>query len=31
MPTTTQFQVTFDCEEPPRLAAFWCEVLGYVV
>ncbi len=26
-----QFQVTFDCAEPARLAAFWCEVLGYVV
>ncbi|MCX2967953.1 MULTISPECIES: VOC family protein [Streptomyces] len=26
-----QFQVTFDCAEPERLALFWCEVLGYVV
>jgi hypothetical protein len=26
-----QFQVTFDCAEPERLARFWCEVLGYVV
>ncbi len=31
MPTIRQFQVTFDCAEPARLAAFWCEVLGYVV
>ncbi|GAA4993957.1 VOC family protein [Yinghuangia aomiensis] len=23
--------MTFDCAEPARLAAFWCEVLGYVV
>jgi catechol 2,3-dioxygenase-like lactoylglutathione lyase family enzyme len=22
-------QVTFDCADPGRLAAFWCEVLGY--
>lgn len=26
-----QLQVTIDCAEPTRLAAFWCEVLGYVV
>ncbi|MEV8549994.1 VOC family protein [Streptomyces glaucescens] len=26
-----QFQVTFDCADPERLARFWCEVLGYVV
>ncbi|GAA2227073.1 VOC family protein [Streptomyces amakusaensis] len=26
-----QFQVTFDCAQPERLARFWCEVLGYVV
>ncbi|KFG04050.1 VOC family protein [Streptomyces scabiei] len=26
-----QFQVTFDCAEPERLARFWCEVLGYEV
>ena len=26
-----EFQVTFDCAEPARLARFWCEVLGYVV
>ena len=25
-----QFQVTFDCAEPERVARFWCEVLGYV-
>jgi hypothetical protein len=24
-----QFQVTFDCAEPERVAQFWCEVLGY--
>ncbi|WEH13382.1 VOC family protein [Streptomyces sp. VNUA24] len=26
-----QFQVTFDCAEPERLARFWCQVLGYEV
>jgi hypothetical protein len=26
-----QFQVTFDCANPERVARFWCEVLGYVV
>jgi catechol 2,3-dioxygenase-like lactoylglutathione lyase family enzyme len=26
-----QFQVTFDCADPERLARFWCEVLGYAV
>ena len=26
-----EFQVTFDCAEPERVARFWCEVLGYVV
>jgi hypothetical protein len=26
-----QFQVTFDCLDPERVARFWCEVLGYVV
>ncbi|MGW3204263.1 VOC family protein [Streptomyces sp. NPDC001135] len=26
-----QFQVTFDCAEPERVARFWCEVLGYAV
>src|ERR1700712_4931981 len=31
MPPVKQFQVTFDCAEPERLARFWCEVLGYVV
>lgn len=31
MTTVKQFQVTFDCAEPERVARFWCEVLGYVV
>ncbi|MEU6197677.1 VOC family protein [Streptomyces sp. NPDC047061] len=31
MPSIKQFQVTFDCAEPERVARFWCEVLGYVV
>ncbi|MFG2732848.1 VOC family protein [Streptomyces canus] len=31
MSTIKQFQVTFDCADPARLAGFWCEVLGYVV
>jgi hypothetical protein len=31
MAAVKQFQVTFDCAEPERLARFWCEVLGYVV
>ncbi|MEU4876497.1 VOC family protein [Streptomyces sp. NPDC021608] len=31
MTTIKQFQVTFDCAEPERVARFWCEVLGYVV
>ncbi|MEU6161531.1 VOC family protein [Streptomyces sp. NPDC047130] len=31
MPSVKEFQVTFDCAEPERLARFWCEVLGYVV
>ncbi|QDB78571.1 VOC family protein [Georgenia wutianyii] len=26
-----EFQVTFDCADPERVARFWCEVLGYVV
>jgi hypothetical protein len=26
-----QFQVTFDCAQPERLARFWCEALGYVL
>ena len=30
MPTVREFQVTFDCAEPERVARFWCEVLGYV-
>ncbi len=25
------FQITFDCADPERVARFWCEVLGYVV
>ncbi|MFJ5885528.1 VOC family protein [Kitasatospora cineracea] len=29
MAVLRQFQVTFDCAEPGRLARFWCEVLGY--
>jgi hypothetical protein len=31
MAAIKQFQVTFDCAEPGRLARFWCEVLGYVL
>jgi catechol 2,3-dioxygenase-like lactoylglutathione lyase family enzyme len=31
MGSVTEFQVTFDCAEPERVARFWCEVLGYVV
>jgi hypothetical protein len=31
MSTVRQFQVTFDCADPARLAGFWCEVLRYVV
>jgi hypothetical protein len=31
MPTVREFQVTFDCAEPERVARFWCEALGYVV
>ena len=31
MGSATEFQVTFDCAEPERVARFWCEVLGYVV
>ncbi|MEV7421498.1 MULTISPECIES: VOC family protein [unclassified Streptomyces] len=31
MSAIRQFQVTFDCAEPARLADFWCAVLGYVV
>jgi hypothetical protein len=29
MPSVKQFQVTFDCAEPERVARFWSEVLGY--
>ena len=31
MSTVKEFQVTFDCADPERVARFWCEVLGYVV
>jgi hypothetical protein len=31
MAPVKQFQVTFDCAEPERVARFWCGVLGYVV
>lgn len=31
MTSIRQFQVTFDCAEPERVARFCCEVLGYVV
>ncbi|MEV5443165.1 VOC family protein [Streptomyces sp. NPDC052644] len=31
MTAIKQFQVTFDCAEPERVARFWCEVLGYVL
>ncbi|MEW1698537.1 VOC family protein [Streptomyces sp. NPDC093249] len=31
MSSIRQFQVTFDCADPERVARFWCEVLGYVV
>jgi hypothetical protein len=31
MTSVKQFQVTFDCADPERVAGFWCEVLGYVV
>ena len=30
MPSIKQFQVTFDCASPGRVARFWCEALGYV-
>lgn len=30
MAAIKQFQVTFDCADPERVARFWCEVLGYV-
>jgi hypothetical protein len=31
MVSVRQFQVTFDCAAPERVALFWCEALGYVV
>lgn len=31
MSTIREFQVTFDCADPERVARFWCKVLGYVV
>jgi hypothetical protein len=31
MASVREFQVTFDCAEPQRVARFWCEVLGYVL
>jgi hypothetical protein len=31
MASVKQFQVTFDCAEPERVARFWAEVLGYDV
>ncbi|MDV9188223.1 VOC family protein [Streptomyces sp. SR27] len=31
MSSLKEFQVTFDCADPVRLARFWCEVLGYVI
>jgi hypothetical protein len=31
MKSIKEFQVTFDCKEPGRVARFWCEVLGYVL
>ena len=29
MSSIKNFQVTFDCARPERVARFWCEVLGY--
>ncbi|WP_439662957.1 VOC family protein [Lentzea sp. HUAS TT2] len=29
MASIKKIQVTFDCAEPPRVARFWSEVLGY--
>src|SRR3954452_9718083 len=29
MSSVKQFQVTFDCGEPVRVARFWAETLGY--
>ncbi|MFI1508729.1 VOC family protein [Streptomyces sp. NPDC020597] len=31
MASIKEFQVTFDCADPRRVARFWCEVLGYVL
>lgn len=31
MEAVRQFQVTFDCAVPERVARFWCAALGYVV
>ena len=31
MASVRDFQVTFDCADPERVARFWCEALGYVV
>ena len=31
MASVREFQVTFDCASPERVARFWCAVLGYVV
>ena len=31
MTSVKQFQVTFDCAKPERVARFWCEILGYAV
>jgi hypothetical protein len=31
MAPVRQFQVTFDCTQPQRVARFWCEALGYVL
>lgn len=31
MSAVKNFQVTFDCAEPERVARFWCEAIGYVV
>lgn len=31
MAKVREVQVTFDCAEPARVAAFWAEVLGYEV
>ncbi len=31
MVSVKEFQVTFDCAEPARVARFWAEALGYVV